>query len=322
MASMPVRSASTISSAGCIAVSIRSVTDLLTSIDPTHDSAAPIAFFFDAQPSIQSTLSSAWNCIIPVHVFCPMQSSPILLNLMHGLKVMSPLEFDTGSVVSSPFSGFFPTLLPCLAPMPCSHALTPLSPSDACMHDPTTGPPLLPSLCGYCPGPRLPLMHACMTPPEQQNPPPQIVCRLCSLVMSPLQSHTGTAPLTALVANLGDNFVDEVEKGNVSVDEMNNVGFFFIGKQVGVYMGGGAGEANHSLGILYTTPRVWWNGPEGRVQGVQVARVSALQGHHTLDAPLRASSPCLPTPLSFSLLSTHLPLRPLSAPSSGVHPAA
>jgi len=35
-----------------------------------------------------------------------------------------------------------------------------------------------------------------------------------------------------LVANLGDNFVDEIEKGNVSVDEMNNVGFFFIGKEV------------------------------------------------------------------------------------------
>ena len=274
---MPVRSASTTSFAGCIAVSIRSVTDLLTSIDPTHDSAAPIAFFFDAQPSIQSTLSSAWNCIIPVHVFCPMQSSPILLNLMHGLKVMSPLEVDTRSVVSP--SGFFPTLLP---------YPDPLLPSDACMTPLASSP----------------------------NGAPPILARDASPPV-PLLPH-----LAALVANLGDNFVDEVEKGNVSVDEMNNVGFFFIGKQVGVYMGGGAGEANHSLGILYTTPRVWWNGPEGRVQGVQVARVSALQGHHTLDAPLRASSPCLPTPLSFSLLSTHLPLRPLSAPSSGVHPAA
>ena len=39
-------------------------------------------------------------------------------------------------------------------------------------------------------------------------------------------------PNAAMIANLGDNFVDEVEKGNVSVDELNNVGFFFIGKQV------------------------------------------------------------------------------------------
>ncbi|GAX74436.1 hypothetical protein CEUSTIGMA_g1885.t1 [Chlamydomonas eustigma] len=40
----------------------------------------------------------------------------------------------------------------------------------------------------------------------------------------------------SLVANLGDNFVDEVEQGNVTVDDINNVGFFFIGKQVSTLM--------------------------------------------------------------------------------------
>jgi hypothetical protein len=39
-------------------------------------------------------------------------------------------------------------------------------------------------------------------------------------------SHAG------IVANLGDNYIDDVESGNVTVQELNNVGFFFIGKPV------------------------------------------------------------------------------------------
>jgi len=35
-----------------------------------------------------------------------------------------------------------------------------------------------------------------------------------------------------LVANLGDNYIDEVEGGRVTAEELNNVGFFFIGKPV------------------------------------------------------------------------------------------
>lgn len=36
----------------------------------------------------------------------------------------------------------------------------------------------------------------------------------------------------ALSANLGDNYIDEVEMGNVTAEELTDVGFFFIGKPV------------------------------------------------------------------------------------------
>lgn len=40
------------------------------------------------------------------------------------------------------------------------------------------------------------------------------------------------SPCAALSVNLGDNYTDELEKGNVTAQEINNIGFFFIGKQV------------------------------------------------------------------------------------------
>ncbi len=35
-----------------------------------------------------------------------------------------------------------------------------------------------------------------------------------------------------LAVNLGDNYIDELDQGNVSEKELSNVGFFFIGKTV------------------------------------------------------------------------------------------
>ncbi len=42
---------------------------------------------------------------------------------------------------------------------------------------------------------------------------------------------------TAVSANLGASYVDELEKGTVSVEEISNIGFFFLGKQVGSVRG-------------------------------------------------------------------------------------
>ena len=37
-------------------------------------------------------------------------------------------------------------------------------------------------------------------------------------------------------ANLGANYIEELEMGTVSVEEITNIGFFFMGKQVSSLM--------------------------------------------------------------------------------------
>ena len=42
--------------------------------------------------------------------------------------------------------------------------------------------------------------------------------------------------LSHLKANLGANYIEELELGSVSVEEITNIGFFFMGKQVSTLM--------------------------------------------------------------------------------------